>query len=370
MFSTFSAPDEDMDTTNPPTQPLTPAPTASNEQMMQLLFSFQGQLQQLMNENARLREERPKEIRNAEPKLRDPELFTGDKKKVDEFIMSCRMKIRAQPTRFPDEETKVIWASSFFSGAPKIWFQPFLERYSEGIDIPKEFVSFDNFATALRALYGDPNLVKQAIRSIRELKQVASASDYTAKFESLRWSTKLGEDALKIFFYDGLKEHVKDMLATLPVEPETLGELQTAAIRFDERAYERKMQKIRGANPPAAPIRHTEAGNGSSTPAWRAMTGNTNSPWNMSTMTATLPRPGPPAPAMDGSTPMELDATGRSRTLLEEKERRYQFGLCLICGQKGHFRRECPSYRPQRTYAAVGPATASLGSQGNEETEG
>jgi hypothetical protein len=153
------------------------------------------------------------------------------------------MKIRAQPTRFPDEETKVIWASSFFAGAPKVWFQPFLERYSEGIDTPKEFVSFDNFAASLRTLYGDPNLVKQAIRSIRELRQVTSASDYTAKFESFRWNTKLGEDTLKIFFYDGLKEHVKDMLATLLVEPETLRELQTAAIRFDERAYERRIQR-------------------------------------------------------------------------------------------------------------------------------
>jgi hypothetical protein len=363
MFSTFSTPDEDMDTTNPSTQPS--APTASNEQMMQLLFNFQSQLQQLMNENTRLREERPKETRNAEPKLRDPEPFTGDKKTVDEFIMSCRMKIRAQPTRFPDEATKVIWASSFFSGAPKIWFQPFLERYSEERDTPKEFQSFETFAAALRALYGDPNLVKQAIRSIRELRQITSVSDYTAKFESFRWNTKLGEDTLKLFFYDGLKEHVKDMLATLPVEPETLGELQTAAIRFDERAYERRMQRTRETNPPSNPARHIDEGNMNPASAWRTNARNTNSPWRMGTIATALPRLGPLTPATDGSTPMELDATGRRRISPEEKERRYRFGLCLICGQRGHLCRECPSYRPQRTYATVTPL-----SQGNEETEG
>jgi hypothetical protein len=353
---------------NPPTQPITPAPTASNEQMMQLLFNFQSQLQQLMNENARLREERPKETKSAEPKLRDPELFKGDKKTVDEFIMSCRMKIRAQPTRFPDEETKVIWASSFFSGAPKIWFQPFLERYSEGNNTPKELTSFDNFAAALRALYGDPNLAKQAIRSIRELRQVTSTSDYTAKFESLRWNTKLGEDALKIFFYDGLKEHVKDMLATLLAEPETLGELQTAAIRFDERAHERRMQRTRGTNPP--PARHADAGNANPAQGWRTTTGNTSSPWNRGTMATTLPRIGPPAPATDGSTPMELDTTGRRGLSPEEKERRYQLGLCFICGQKGHRLRECPSYRPYRTYAFATSEATTLLSQGNDETEG
>jgi hypothetical protein len=32
----------------------------------------------------------------------------GDKKTVDEFIMSYHMKIRAQPMRFPDEVTKVV----------------------------------------------------------------------------------------------------------------------------------------------------------------------------------------------------------------------------------------------------------------------
>jgi hypothetical protein len=365
MFPTFEAPDEDMDTTNMPTQPITPAPTAPNEQMMQLLFNFQSQLQQLMNENARLRAEGPKEVKNAEPKLRNPELFTGDKKTVDEFIMSCRMKIRAQPTRFPDEETKVIWASSFFSGAPKIWFQPFLERYSEGIDTPKEFTSFDNFAVALRALYGDPNLTKQAIRSIRELRQMTSASDYTAKFESLRWNTKLGEDALKIFFYDGLKEHVKDMLATLPMEPETLGELQIAAIRFDERAYERRMQKTREMNPPPISIRHIDEGNTNPAPTWRTKARSTTPSWKMGTIATALPRLEPPAPATDGSTPMELDATGRRRLSPEERERRYQLGLCIICGQKGHLRRGCPNYRPQRTYAMMDPPD-----QGNEEAEG
>jgi hypothetical protein len=361
MFPTFSVPEENMDTTNPPTQPITPAPAASNEQMMQLLFNFQSQLQQLMNENARLREEGPRETRSTEPKLRDPELFTGDKRTVDEFIMSCRMKIRAQPTRFPDEATKVIWASSFFSGAPKVWFQPFLERYSEEREVPREFQSFDNFAAALRTLYGDPNLVKQAIRSIRELRQVTSASDYTAKFESLRWNTKLREDALKIFFYDGLKEQVKDMLATLLVEPETLGELQMAAIRFDERAYERRMQRTRGANAPTASARYNVTEEERPTPAWR--TKNTNAAWNMSTIAATLP----PAPATDGSTPMELDSTGRRRLTPEEKERRYQLGLCLICGQKGHLLRECPSYRPHRTYAFAATAPSS---QENDETEG
>jgi hypothetical protein len=152
--------------------------------------------------------------------------------------------------------------------------------------------------------------------------------------------------------------------------PETLGELQTAAIRFDERAYERRMQRTRGMNPLPNPARHSDEGNTNPVPAWRMNARNTNSSWNMGTMATALPRLGPSAPTTDGSTPMELDSTGRRRLTPEEKERRYQLGLCLIYGQKGHLCRECPSYRPHRTYASATPIATAPASQGNDETEG
>ena len=52
---------------------------------------------------------------------------------------------------------------------------------------------------------------------------------------------------------------------------------------------------------------------------------------------------------MDGTVPMELDATGAWRLTACEKERHRKLGLCDYCGEKGHSVTRCPVCPPPST---------------------
>ena len=94
-----------------------------------------------------------------EPKLADPPMFEGSHKELEGWITACRLKFAGQPSRFPNESSKVIFAASFLSGPPRTWIQPLVTAYlKEGPELkPEEFTSFEKFVASLKTLYGDSN---------------------------------------------------------------------------------------------------------------------------------------------------------------------------------------------------------------------
>ena len=85
------------------------------------------------------------------------------------------MKFRGQPSLFPNETSKVMYAASHLDGPPFAWFTPLNERFNRG-EIPSEFTSFEAFVDALTVLYGDPYLKQTAERDLRALLQTTSVS--------------------------------------------------------------------------------------------------------------------------------------------------------------------------------------------------
>src|SRR5215470_1310653 len=199
------------------------------------------QIDELKKELRELRAEKGTKVR--EPNIADPQHFNGDRREIEHFLSACKTKFRGQPSKFPDEPSKILWASSFLRGAPATWFQPILEEYDDedGIAPPKEFTSFKAFATSLRTLYGDSNLARNAAAALENLRQVTSVADYIAKFESHRQHTKHNDFGAMRLFYGGLKSQIKDELTSR--EYETLKELQSLAARLDSRIQERRVER-------------------------------------------------------------------------------------------------------------------------------
>src|SRR5215470_8520840 len=256
------------------------------------------QIDELKKELRELRAEKGTKVR--EPNIADPQHFNGDRREIEHFLSACKTKFRGQPSKFPDEPSKILWASSFLRGAPATWFQPILEEYDDedGIAPPKEFTSFKAFATSLRTLYGDSNLARNAAAALENLRQVTSVADYIAKFESHRQHTKHNDFGAMRLFYGGLKPHIKDELTSR--EYETLRELQSLAARLDSRIQERRVEQSHEQS--RVPLQtHTRDKNKNASPP----------------PPGAPPRPAPPArppyptqqkdPALptDGTTPME-----------------------------------------------------------------
>jgi hypothetical protein len=279
-----------------------------------------------------------------EPKIPDPPMFSGERKDLLPFLTKCQIKFEGQPSRFPKEKDKILYAGSRLDGPAFSWFQPLIAPNPDGSTkpAPPELASFKVFSDALTLIYGDPNLEATAEREIRRLHQTGSAAEYAAKFESKKQYLKWNDEAFRDQFYLNLKEEIKDEIAPVG-KPKTYLEMKTLAIRLDARLFERRLE--RPTKPPPA------------RPATRPFTWSIPSanpapapiPSPASVPKATAPPSGGlrvPSQTADGTVPMELDASGVWHLTETEKSRRRALGLCGYCGEKGHGIYSCPVAPP------------------------
>ena len=165
-------------------------------------------------------------------------------------------------------------------------------------------------------------------------------AEYRARFAGHSQHTKMDGNALAPYFYRGLKDTIKDLLAGQE-EWKTFGELQDRASRLDARLQARKIEREQETRTRVAPPLKVETKPNydpkptfNLKPAFIPVTRGTP---------PAVPRP-PPAPAHVGPTPMELDSQNR-RMSEEEHDRCIRGALCFTCKEYGHVSRECPKRR-------------------------
>jgi hypothetical protein len=282
-----------------------------------------------------------------EAKGADPPLFTGNQRELETWITACRLRFAGQPSKFDTEEKKVVHATSFMRGPPLAWFQPVINAYSTAEhddELPPEFQSFETFVQSIRVLYGDPDLQRNSERMIRHLKQNnGTVAEYISRFATHSQYTKFDDDSLTGHFYEGLHGDIKDELAFR--EWTNLKDLQILAGRLDARARQRKLEKEweeKAAKPKSNPWTSTppRRDNGTFLPAKSPFS---SPPPSVNPFAQpTPPTMGSPAPAADGSTPMELDALQLQITP-EERARCKLENRCYGCKKLGHSALKCRS---------------------------
>ena len=284
------------------------------------------------------------QAKDSEPQIADPEPFTGNRLHLSNFLAKCRLKFAGQPSKFLEELPKIYYAGSRLGEPAFSWFQPLLSvAEDKEKPNPPEFASFETFATALTAVYGDPNLAASSVRAIKALKHTGSAAHYIAEFQRLRQYIPWNEPALADQFYDGLKGTIKDDIARTG-RPATLLELQNLATRLDARQYERLLERRQEEKRQETPT-STQPRNLPPRPTPMVKTPSQSS---MSSSLAPTPvrTPSPsvatPAFTPDGTIPMELDTYGRWRLSADEKLRRKQLRLCDYCASAQHNVFNCP----------------------------
>jgi hypothetical protein len=180
-------------------------------------------------------------------KVRAPKPFSGeDRSGLETFLSQCRLVFLITPESFRNEQQKVLYSASHLEGTAYSWFQPILQRYDPDSDspTPEELSSFKSFSAALSRMFGDPNLIGTKTRELRVLRQATSVTAYASEFQRLRAFISWNDRAFYDQFYDGLREDVKDGLATLETGANTLEELIQKAQRIDNRIAERISEKI------------------------------------------------------------------------------------------------------------------------------
>jgi len=144
----------------------------------------------------------------------------------------------ANPSRFPDENSKILYASSLMRGPAFVWLQPFVEKSS----VYPSLQDFEKFSDAILNQFGDKDAEADTERNIYLLKQKSSVSSYVADFKSLSARLKCNDAADRAQFYRGLKDNIKDELCKSD-RPSSLKSLIDLCIKLDNRLHERKLEK-------------------------------------------------------------------------------------------------------------------------------
>ena len=239
--------------------------------------------------------------------LAPPERYYGDPLKFASFVSQCQLHFMCKPMCFPDEQSKVAFVLSYLGGTASTWSIPLIER-----DDPLLY-DYVSFKVAFKRLFDRHSFIQSADTALLNLRQGnTSLLTYISSFNRLITETNWPEDKRSTLFYRGLREELKDMVAQIVNPPDTCCELIELVVKLDHRLFERRREKQRSDSRPSV---------------YRE-------------------RRSEPEKTFDEVEPMQIGSI-RGPLTEEERKKRRSLGLCLYCGQKGHFLRDC-TVKPKR----------------------
>jgi hypothetical protein len=309
-------------------------------QMMAALVQSQQQNQLLMAEFARGRAVSVGPSSSKDPNASPPSHFNGtDGTKLRSFIQQCNIVFKINASRFANDDVRIAYVTSYLRGSALESVRIFDGMYP----IPLELSSLENFYEYLSQSFGDPDEEGTARRSLRDLEQRGSASEYFAKFREyiaiLGWSPN--EPSVVARATEGLSWKMKEELARKSKPFKSVDTLArfvipldniTRAVAKDKERKERIVVKSNdiSVSPSIVTVRPRVRFAGTNIPSSSIDASGSSVPLTTSPI----------------GTKMYMDRSGTSypKASQEERDRRKSEGLCYRCGGSGHIGAGCPAY--------------------------
>lgn len=250
---------------------------------------------------------------NNKTKVPTPQPFYGKRHQVKPFLSGLNIYITLRPQEFPDEKTKLLFAASLLRGPAFDWFRPYEQSLSTGLTHSGSLSinTIEDFYEQINNTFGDPDESLTAATRIYKLSQTTSVAVYISEFQRLSSQLTWNEDALKDFFFQGLKPAIKDNIirGTMPT---TLKDMIRLASNLDSRIQQTRHYSF----------------NNQITP--RSFQRPAPEPMDLDALTySTKANPAPQAKQPRG--PLSQ----------QEKQHRLDNKLCLYCGKAGHTVQSC-----------------------------
>lgn len=314
-------------------RPGTPIPTPTTlpvnmDALLQRFADMEYELARVRDENRELHEQiqqlpvtprtPPSSFSSKAAKLDSPPAFDGDHYKTETFIYDVTMRFEATPDFYPNAQHRVLTVISWCKGMTRDWLRKWFQQ--------NPTADWEDVQNQLRLFFPEPatSRADYAAKKLSELKQTGSAAKYASVFMEHRVDSDASDAALWRMFKTGLKDELRKLLTVKPAhETNTFGKYIAAAISLDYELYQVNKTTSATTTTTTTNKKGKQSAKSNSTPPVTSAVVTTSS---------------------NSAVPMEIDASKIRHAPLtdEEKSRRRKEGLCLRCGQAGHFATDCP----------------------------
>jgi len=286
-------------------------------------------------------------------KVPPPKKFDGKHKhELKGFLLSLELYTRFNKLTFPTPRDEVLAATLHLEGDALDWVQPYVNDFLEHEGKDKDmmegtrniFKNIKRFREEIGKIFGEMDEERQAERKLQTIKQRGPAQHYTTEFMQLRAKVNWGDAPLQLAYYTGLKERVKDELAR-DERPENLDDLITEAVRIDNRLYERELER-----------------KGQQTRLWTSNRPNIKKkvketyhwdPMDIDHVKMTRKDRKPKYEKGQKWDNKKKEQKPKRQEWSAEKKKRFEDRVCLGCGEKGHFVKECPTAKTSINSLAI-----------------
>jgi hypothetical protein len=255
----------------------------------------------------------PKEI-----KMNTPTPFSGERKKLDTFLMEVEMYLAMNNDIYDTDKKKIIFTLSFMKdGTAGAWKQSYWTTHANAAQIQ----SWDDFKQEIRDSFTQVDKEGDAITKLEtETMSGGTADEYIEKFKIWAVDSGVTQDRPLIeWFMKGMNGPLLDKILGLENPPTTIKGWCDTASKLDNqwRRGRAIASRLRG-NPQKKGLKL-------------------------------------PNPRFKYTTP-DPNAMDVDRLTLEERNEHMKRGLCFKCHQFGHRSNECGMTTPQRTNPTPGPS--------------
>src|SRR6266481_2379274 len=272
-------------------------------------------------------------------KLWEPDPFDGSNfQQLCTFLLQCKLNFQDHPDLFKDDSTKVNYVLSYLTGSALDCFEPTLLDSEE----PAWLSDFTLFVQELEDNFGSYDPVGEAEAKLEGLRMRDNhqATKYFIQFMQLASRVHWGEAALQRQAYKGLAERIKNDMVHHD-KPKSLSGLRKLAQAIDARYWERRDE---------VSCETRVSSTSSHKPEHKLDTPKADK------ATPSSSAENPETPLDPKKSIPELLAILRKdgKLMPEERQRRFDKNLCMVCGASGHMAKDFPkaSSASSKTHAA------------------
>ncbi|KAF8750362.1 hypothetical protein RHS01_09486 [Rhizoctonia solani] len=188
---------------------------------------------------------------SAPVKVDHPDAYTGKiGSEAKQWLTRMLAWTRLNSRMFPTNQEVLSFLLMNMKDSAGAWAHPHLDQLGSHRAIIQ---TVEGFKLEFLAAFGDPDATRAAERKITSLTQSGTCADYITKFRTLAMELDWNNAALRGQFARGLHWEVSRQIATRERRPQTLLELQNAALVIDNALREERASHPPRDNKPSRP---------------------------------------------------------------------------------------------------------------------